>query len=291
MTFVFLSYDQHALDSLYDVRARVPDNEIYIERFVARSRRARETYRSQLDIRYGPHPRQRLDVFLPDVADEPLPANLFFHGGYWRASDKERYSFLADGLVPAGAAAVIVEYALIPDVDMDALVRQCREAVVWVHAHGADLGLDPNRLFISGHSAGGHLVGMLMAAGWARELGAPADVVKGGAGLSGLYDLEPIRLSFVNQTLLLDHATARANSPSLLPPAGQAPLVLAVGGDEGAEYVRQTDVMDAYWRSQGVPTEVLVLDGNHYTVVEALGDAASSLAAAVHRQMALVSVA
>ena len=115
-----------------------------------------------------------------------------------------------------------VEEALSPaPTEVDELIRQCRAAVEWVHT--ADLGIDRDRMFVSGHSAGGHIVGMLMAEGWAEAMGLPRDVVKGGCGISGLYELEPIRLTYLNETLGLDEHTAARNSPRLLRPAGAAP--------------------------------------------------------------------
>ena len=122
-----------------------------------------------------------------------------------------------------------------------------------------------------------------MADGWDG-----AGIVKSGLGLSGLYELEPIRLTYLNETLGLDPAAAARNSPALLTPAGAAPLLLAVGGDERAEFLRQQQAMEDAWLGEGVPITSLVLPGhNHYTIVELLGDADGELAAAVRRQMGL----
>jgi arylformamidase len=107
---------------------------------------------------------------------------------------------------------VVINYALIPTVDMDELVRQCRASIAWVWRHADSFNGDPGRLFVSGHSAGGHLVAMLMATDW-PAFGAPADVLKGGCGISGLYDLEPIRLCYRNDVLALTPEAARRNSP------------------------------------------------------------------------------
>ena len=287
MTAVFLDYDQERLDYHIDVRRRVPAFASFSDRFAERSAALRTRTRSHLDLRYGPHPRERLDVFLPDGVTDPVAANLFFHGGYWRSSEKERYSYVADLLLPAGAASVVVEYALIPDVDMDELIRQCRAALAWIHANGPEYSIDPARLFVSGHSAGGQIVGMLAAAGWHGDFGLPADVVRGACGISGLYDLEPIRLSYLNSSLGLDADAARRNSPAFLPVAGPVPFIAAVGGDEGDEYLRQNSLVAAGW---GASTSVttLVLDGlHHYSAVEALGDASSALGRAVLGQMGL----
>ena len=275
---VFLSYDREALDALYDVRRRVPDWETYTDRFEQRSGTARERLATRLDVPYGSHERQRLDLFVPAAAAGPVPVLVFFHGGYWRGGDKERYSYPAEAFLPAGAAYISVEYALVPEVGMDALVRQCREAVAWVHAHAPELGLDGERLVVGGHSAGGHIVGMLMAGGWHDELGLPRDAIAGGISLSGLHDLEPIRETYLQDALDLDADTAERNSPYRRPPASKAPVVLITGGLEGAEFARQTWVLEAYWRSQGVQVTAAVLpDHHHYSIVEALGDPASEV--------------
>ncbi len=277
---VFRGYDQEQLDRLYDVRRRVPSWESYTDRFERRSAETRRRLPARLDLAYGAHPRERLDLFRPDGAGR-VPVNLFFHGGYWRSGDKERYSYVAEGFLPAGLAVGVVEYALAPEVDMDELVRQCRAAVTWVAEHADQLGIDRDRIFVSGHSAGGHIVGMLMAEGWDG-----AAAVKGGCGLSGLYELEPIRLTFLNSTLALDPDTAERNSPALLPPATAAPLILAVGGEEGAEFLRQTAVMEERWTAHGAPvSSMVVAGGNHYTIVQSLGDPRDELTLSVHRQM------
>ncbi len=279
---VFRGYDQEQLDRLYDVRRRVPDWETYTGSFERRSAMVRRRMPGMLDLAYGPHPRERLDLFLPSGVRRP-PVNLFFHGGYWRSGEKERYSYVAEGFLPLGAAAGIVEYALAPEVDMDELVRQCRAAVAWVADQAGQLGVDGDRIFVSGHSAGGHIVGMLMSEGWDGFA-----AVKGGCGLSGLYELEPIRLTYLNSTLALDPGMAARNSPALLRPAG-APLLLAVGGEEGAEYLRQTAAMEERLRADGVPcSATVVAGGNHYTIVQSLGDPLDELTRAVHRQMGLV---
>src|SRR6185503_14837906 len=211
---VFRGYDQEQLDALYDTRRMVPDWQTYTDRFEARSAALRARMPDALALAYGPHPRERLDLFLPGGVERP-PLQAFFHGGYWRSGEKERYSYIAEAFLDAGAAAAIVEYALVPGVDMDELVRQCRAAVSWLAAAADRLGFDGERIHVSGHSAGGHIVAMLMADGWEG-----AGIVKSGLGLSGLYELEPIRLSYLNETLGLDPAAAARNSPALLTPAG-----------------------------------------------------------------------
>src|SRR6185295_14458485 len=229
-TPVFREYDQQALDAEYNNREKVKDSADWLSRYAIASAETRAALECRLDLVYGPHPGERLDVF--PARGPSAPVHVFVHGGYWQRLDKSDSSFVARGLQPSGMAVVVINYALIPTVDMDELVRQCRASIVWVHRHAASFGGDPNRIFVSGHSAGGHLAAMLMSTDWSAFAGLPADVVKAGCGISGLYDLEPIRLSYLNETLGLTMETARRNSPVHLVPASAGPLLLPVGALE-----------------------------------------------------------
>jgi len=136
-------------------------------------------------------------------------------------------------------------------------------------------------------SAGGHLVAMLMATDWSA-FGAPVDVVKGGCGISGLYDLEPIRLCYLNDVLKLSDDDVRRNSPVLLPAPRAGALLLAVGELEGPEYHRQTDDLATAWRKHGFNPEVMRMPGDdHFSIAAKLGDPASALSRAILRQMGL----
>jgi arylformamidase len=283
-TAIFRGYDRAALDAEYNNRLKVKDAMDWIARYGAESARARAELPMHFDVPYGAHHAERLDVF-PGPRPGAAPIQVFVHGGYWHRLDKADFSFVARAFRPAGALTVVVNYALIPAVDMDGLVRQVRHAIAWVHGHARELGGDPERIFVTGHSAGGHLVGMLLATDW-TSLGLPADVIKGGCGLSGLYDLEPIRLCYLNDVLALTPESARRNSPVALAPRSAAPLLLADGGDEGAEYHRQTAELAAAWRAKGVPVEMLDMTGhNHFSIIAELESPFSPLARAIQGQM------
>ena len=285
-TPVFRDYDQAALDAEYNNRAKVKTAVDWLARAGAESARARAELPLAFDVPYGAHHAERLDVF-PAARPGPAPVHVFVHGGYWQRMDKADFSFVARGLRPAGAVTVVVNYGLVPSVDLDELVRQCRTAVAWVHRHARRWGGDPDRISVSGHSAGGHLVAMLLATRWA-EFDAPADVVKAGCAISGLYDLEPIRLCYLNEVLKLTSEAARRNSPVRLEPARPTPLILAVGGAEGAEYHRQTDDLAGAWRPHGMPVEVMDLAGHdHFSIVAELESPFTQLARAIQAQMGL----
>jgi arylformamidase len=283
---VFRHYDQQALDREYNNRAKVPDFADWLARYERESAATRAALGGRLDIPYGSHPGERLDIF-PAAGAHPAPIQIFIHGGYWHLLDKADFSFVARAFQPAGAAVVVINYGLIPAVDMDELVRQCRAAVAWTYRQAAGFGGDAKRIFLSGHSAGGHLVAMLLATDW-RAFGAPADVIKGCTGISGLYDLEPIRLSYLNDVLKLSPEDAWGNSPVHLTPARGGSLLLAVGGDEGPEYHRQTDDLAAAWRRRGLAARILDQPGlNHFSIISQLEDPKSELSRAILGQMGL----
>ena len=283
-TAIFRHYDRAALDAEYNNRTKVKDAMDWIGRYGAESARARAELPMQFDVPYGPHHAERLDVFAA-ARPGPAPVHVFVHGGYWHRLDKADFSFVVRGLRPAGAVTVVINYGLLPSIDMDTLVAQCRRAVAWVHTHARDFGGDPDRLFVSGHSAGGHLTAMLMATDWAA-LGRPADTIKGGVAISGLYDLEPIRLCYLNDVLALTPDVARRNSPVTLPKPRAGALVLALGGDEGPEYHRQTGELAAAWGVK--PAGVLDMKGhNHFSIISELENPFSPLARALQAQMGL----
>jgi len=281
---VFRHYDKRALDAEYNNRAKVKNAMEWMARYGGESARVRAELPMRFDVPYGSHHAERLDVFLPERSG-PAPVHVFIHGGYWHRLDKADFSFVARAF--RDAATVVVNYALVPSVDLDELVRQVRASIAWVHANAKTFGGDPDRITASGHSAGGHLVAMLLATDWA-QFGAPADAVKAGCAISGLYDLEPIRLCYLNDVLALSPEAAQRNSPVLLKPRGRAPLVLTVGADEGPEYLRQTNDLAAAWRGHGAPVEIVDAPGfDHFSIIAQLERADSTLARTIRRQMGL----
>ena len=228
-----------------------------------------------LDLRYGEAPRNRLDFF---AAPKPRAATLLFiHGGYWQSRAKETFSFVAEGPLALGLNVAVIGYTLAPEARLDDIVGECRRALSWVTRHIADLGGDPQRLYVSGWSAGAHLTAMLV--------GEPN--VKGALAVSGIYDLEPIRLNYLNEKLRLDDAEARRNSPLLHVPARAAPLVITVGGGELPELQRQSETYHAAWRERGLPGEFVPLPGrNHYTAIEELARPGGLLTKALARLVA-----
>ena len=285
---LFLHYDRAALDAEYDNRAKVTGAEDYVARWKVRSKEARSELKCNLDIAYGSSHAETLDIF-PSNTPGKSPINIFYHGGYWRALHKDEFSYVAYGLHEAGAVTVVVNYALVPEVSFDELVRQCRAALAWVWNNADNFEGDREQLFVSGHSAGGHLVAMMMATDWpAFDVGLPAQPICGGCGISGLYDLEPIRLCFLNEDLKLSEETATRNSPMKQKRTCLSPLLLPVGGSEGPEYLRQSNELSEAWSCSGETPKVLVMPGhNHFSIAAQLDDSESELSRSIQDQMGL----
>lgn len=261
---------------------------------VARRAQAAESCATSFEftsnIRYGARDEETLNLFPAQSGAEPSPVNIFVHGGFWRSMEAAQFSFLAPGFVPFGAALAVIDYPLIPNVRLGDIVASCRRAVAWVHRHGAAFGLDPNRIFVSGNSAGGHLVAELLDRAWTKDAGLPADVIKGGTAISGLYDLAPVAESFQNDVLQLTVEEILAFSPLRRKIDIAAPTIVAVGGRETDEFLQQTADFAAALEKDGVEVSHRVVpDSDHITVVlDALADPHADLNRAVRKQMGLV---
>jgi len=269
--------DPDFIERGYNNRAAFPDYPQWFERWAAESDALRKRADARLDLRYGNSPRQTLDIF---AAARPQGALLFIHGGYWRALDKSQHSFVAGPLLDRGVSVAVMNYDLCPAVGIPRIVEECREAVAWLARHGAEHGMPFKRLVVAGHSAGGHLVAMLLATDWAAH-GVSPQVLAAGAAISGVFDLEPLVQVSFNTDLRLDPATARAMSPIHLSPAPGVPLLLAAGGQETSEFIRQTQLLWDAWpgcRPAHASGPLLVPETHHFSVLWDLASPASDLA-------------
>ncbi len=278
---VYKNYNQEELDRQYNVRAGIPETQDIFERWRTTSASTRAQYASALteDIKYGDAGQQAIDYFSVSMPGQPLIA--FIHGGYWQSLDKAHFSYLAEAYIKVGLNFAAIDYRLAPSVTMDDIVEDCTQAVAFLARHAGDLGFDPKRLVLTGSSAGGHLVAQMVSTDWtAHDL--PDSTIKAGCALSGLYDLEPIRLCYLNKVIGMDKDMARRNSPVHNVPRKAPPLVLSYGGAETSEFeCQQTDYAQA-WRSNGLACSILQqADGHHFDMVDRLGDSSAELFSAV----------
>ena len=263
-------------DQQYNARAMIPDHEQIFERGRKRSAEARATLHCHLDVPYGASAAEKLDIFPAEGRSEALL--VFIHGGYWRSRDKSDFSYLAPAFIRRNVTLAVPNYGLCPAIGIEDIVKQNLLAIAWLWHYGARYGVNPGRLYVAGHSAGGHLTAMMLAARWNTYMPElPYNLVKGGLAISGIYDLEPLtHAPFVNQDLHLDQALARKLSPVHIPPATTAPLYTAVGGDESDEFKRQNALIARTWR-YAFAGDIPMPGCNHLTVLEQLARTDSAL--------------
>jgi arylformamidase len=269
---LYRGMDRAALDAAYNNTAAVglAKRDAYVADRTARSDAFRRRHPGRIDVPYGAGARQRLDVF--PCGRPGTPTLVFIHGGYWQLNDKEPYAFVGEAALPAGFNVVLVEYTLAPAARLDQIVAEIRSAVSWVIEHAKELGGDPARVVVSGSSAGGHLTAAAMT----------DPRLAGGIAISGLYDLEPIRLNYLNEKLGLDPAEAERNSPIRHLPDRAAPLIVAVGRDELPELIRQSDEYWKAWQRRGLPGRYLPIAGHdHFSILEELARSDGRLFAAL----------
>lgn len=260
----------------YNARAAIPDHPRIFARWAEQAAGTRRLRACLIDLPYGDSSGEKLDLF--PARGETAPLFVFIHGGYWRSLDKSDFSWIAPPFVAEGVAVALLNYGLAPRTPMEDIVRQVLHALAWLYRRADRYGIDPTRIFVGGHSAGGHLTAMAMAALWpvlAPDL--PADLVKGGLAVSGLYDLTPlVHAPFINTDLQLDERRAVRLSPAFLPAASTAPLYTAVGALESAEFRRQNALIAQRWRANFV-RDIPLPGCNHLTVCDELGTAGSPL--------------
>jgi arylformamidase len=271
------AYTREFVERGYNNRLAVPEHPMWFERWAQRSQEVMAELAPQRDLRYGPGPKETLDLFLPGA--RPRGLLVFIHGGWWRSLDKTDNAFVALPFIKQGIAVANVNYDLCPDVPVRDIVREMQRAVGFLVREGERLGVPTAPLVVAGHSAGGHLAAMLHATP-AAAFGLEQHPVTGAASLSGIHDLEPLLLYSLNSDFCFDREEAKRLSPVLHRPQTRAPILAAVGANETSEFVRQTDLLWEAWpdhRPPGARAPLRVPGRHHYDVVMDYADADSAL--------------
>ncbi len=267
---------QEDIDLQYNTSLAVSDREKWIEWFDEESYRVRLEIDCILDVRFGPTIDETVDIF--PAKETNAPVLVFIHGGYWVQSTSKQFSLVARGPVSRGVTVVVTNYSLCPKVSIEEITRQSRSAIAWLYKNASAFNINPDRIFVSGHSAGGQQVGMLVSTDWSGNYGLPDVVVKGGIAISGIFDLSPLRYSFLQPKLLLTHEVILRQSPYFNIPKSAPPLLLSLGGEETAEFHRQSiDYLQA-WKANGLTGELLVQENkHHFSAIEGMTDGNSKL--------------
>jgi arylformamidase len=271
-----MNYTVEFCEREYNARASIPEHPQIFARWTEQAAATRRLRACLIDLAYGETAGERLDLF--PARQDGAPLLVFIHGGYWRSLDKSDFSWLAPAFVNHGVSVALVNYGLSPRTPIEEIVRQMLRAHAWLYRNGDRLGFDPARVFTAGHSAGGHLTVMMMAALWpAFGDDLPADLVKGGLAVSGIYDLAPLVYApFLAADLQLTAKRARLLSPAHLPPATSARLYTAVGGLESSEFRRQTALIGKAWE-RNLARSVPMPGFHHLNVIDELANPASPL--------------
>jgi arylformamidase len=270
---VWLDMDQVELDAAYDQIYYAPLQAQIIRRLASNS----ELVRSRLGMprreAYGPTEAEKLDIHRTARANAPI--FVFIHGGAWLGGEAKNYAYPAEMFVNAGAHFVALDFVAIGPAggDLRVMADQIRRGVAWVYKNAASFGGDAGRLYIGGHSSGGHLCGVTLVTDWQKDFGLPADIIKGGLCMSGIYDLKPVRLSkrssYVKFTDEMEQAMSSQRHLDLL----RAPVTVTYGTNETPEFQRQNRDFAAAVRAAGKPVELIeAANYNHFEIVESLGN-------------------
>lgn len=242
---------------------RFPSREAVYAEIAAQSAIARAAQPALLDLPYGAHPRERIDLF---PGQDGAPLLVFIHGGYWRSQQKDDYAFVANALRRRGFSVAVAGYPLAPERSLPGIVQSLRSALAWLHGAGSVLLPAWRETVIAGHSAGGHLAAMLASD---AEFG---PTIAGCLALSGLYDLAPLSRTSIGIQVGIDSALAARLSPLMLP-VGPGWFIAAVGGNETAAFLEQASRYAAHWSASAAASDLVVVAGaDHYSILRQMAE-------------------
>jgi arylformamidase len=286
---VWLDMDQKELDDAYDQSVWAPNQAHVSKRRVHWS----ESIRTRLKpdrIAYGPTEIERLDIYKTTRWNAPI--RVFLHGGAWRGGSAKDSAYPAELFVRAGAHFIAVDFVAVDKADgnLTTMADQVRRAVAWVYKNAARFGGDANRLYLSGHSSGAHLAGVVLVTDWQKDFGLPSDVVKGGVLMSGMYDLKPVRLSKRSEYVKFTDEMEQALSTQRHLDKLKTPIIVAHGTLESPEFQRHTREFAAAVKALGKPVQLIVAEGyNHFELPETFGNPYGLLGRAALEQMKLTA--
>ena len=285
---VWLDMDQAELDAAYDQAAYAPNLQQIVKRYATNSDAVRKRLGAPRRFAYGATPIEGLDVYATTRANAPI--NIFIHGGAWRGGLAKDFAYAAELFVNAGAHLVVPDFINVLEAngDLMPMAEQVRRAVAWAYRNAASFGCDRERIYVSGHSSGGHLAGVVLTTDWRKDFDLPHDIVKGGLCCSGMYDLKPVRLSARSNDVKFTDAMEHALSSQRHLDKITAPVIVAYGTLETPEFQRQARDFVAAMRAVGKPVTLLVGEGyNHFEMPETLASPYALLGRAALAQMKL----
>ena len=254
---VFMDMDQQELDASYEQLAYEPLLPQVAKRLASNSEAMRSRIGAPDRKSYGSSVAEGLDIYRANRENAPI--FVFIHGGAWLRGAAKDYGYPAEMFVNAGAHYVAVDFIGIKEAggDLAVMAKQVRSAVVWVHKNAAKFGGDPSRLYVGGHSSGGHLCGVVLVTDWEKEFGLAPNIIKGGLCMSGMYEMKPVALSsrrnYVKFTDVMENSVSAMRHIDRL----QAPITVTYGTFETPEFQRQSREFAAAVKAAGKPVQII----------------------------------
>jgi arylformamidase len=269
MIKIYKHYTYEELNRQYNPRTDVPEYENYFKKWEEGSRQAQYNYPVATNICYGSGNPESLAIF--PAANPGSKVMIFIHGGFWHLLDKELFYFLSPVFNDKSICSVFINYPSAPAATMDQIVSSCKTALHWLREHIQRYNGDPHEFYIIGHSAGAHLAAMLLATD-------SASLLKGAILASGIFHLEPVRLSYLNNILQFNPGTVATSSPALLKWLNDCPVLLITGGAESEEFKDQSKGLFEIRSKQNGAIQLLEIPGkNHYSILDCIIDSSSAV--------------
>ena len=267
------TWTRRSSDDAYDQTVYAPNQKLLALRRAAASRATLARLGEPMRLAYGPTEIEKLDIY--KTARPNAPVNVYIHGGAWRNGQAKDFAFPAEVFINAGAHFVVVDFVQITETggDLMPMVGQVRSALAWVYRNAANFGGDADRIYITGHSSGAHLSGCTLVTDWQKNFDLPANIIKGGLLISGMYDLKPVRLSKRSEYVMFTDEIEQTLSSQRHLDKLNAPIIVAYGTQETPEFQRQSREFAAAVKAAGKPVELIVGEGfNHFEMQETLGN-------------------
>ncbi|HEY2243043.1 MAG TPA: alpha/beta hydrolase [Xanthobacteraceae bacterium] len=270
---VWMDMDQIELDAAYDQSVYAPLRGQVLKRYASSSNETRARLGVPKRLAYGPTPVEALDLYPAKIPNAPII--VFIHGGAWLGGEAKDYGFPAELFVNAGVNYVALDFIAVgaANGDISIMADQVRRGIAWTFKNATSFGGDAKRLYIGGHSSGGHLCGVALVTDWQKDFGLPADMVKGGLCMSGMYDMKPVRLSKRSSYVKFSDAMEQAMSPQRQIDKLRAPIIVTYGTNETPEFRRQNRDFAAAVKAAGKAVELVeAMNYNHFEMCESLGN-------------------
>jgi arylformamidase len=270
---VFMDLDQIELDAAYDQSVYAPLMGQILKRYASSSNEMRARVGAPKRLAYGPTPVEALDLYPAKMPNAPI--FVFIHGGAWRGGEAKDFGFPAELFVNASANYIALDFIAVGAAsgDISVMADQVRRGIAWTYKNAASFGGDPNQLYIGGHSSGGHLCGVALVTDWQKDFGLPADMVKGGLCMSGMYDMKPVRLSKRSSYIKFTDAMEQVMSSQRQIDKLRTPIIVTYGTNETPEFQRQSRDFAAAVKAAGKPVELIqARNYNHFEMCETLGN-------------------